>query len=244
LAKAQDQVRALQKEKDLLQVRLEQEQAKIAKLGDPAVLEQEKKLVDDIKQRLARQVQLAEALQQENATLKMQVAQLRSTAPVPKDKANEQLQVVRSMISILQATNIALRSEQIILETRLAELSKTAVPKTALEAVERERDELRKQLAGQKPTTPAAGPSGMTVEELERQLQIARARLEAFEAKAIPYTPEELALFKQPDKKIDVAEIKPVKKPVELPAGAGPLIAEAERAVQAGRDLPRRLPPG
>jgi tetratricopeptide (TPR) repeat protein len=75
----------------------------------------------------------------------------------------------------------------------------------------------------------------MTAEELDRQLKIARARLEAFEAKAIPYTPEELALFKQPDKKIEVTAVKPVKRPSEIPAGAGQLVAEAQRALDGGR---------
>jgi len=75
----------------------------------------------------------------------------------------------------------------------------------------------------------------MSADELERQLKIASARLEAFEAKAIPYTPEEQALFKQPDKKIEVASVKPAKKPSELPPGAGPLVFDAQRALDAGR---------
>src|SRR5439155_24087306 len=61
------------------------------------------------------------------------------------------------------------------------------------------------------------------------------ARLEAFEAKAIPYTEEEKAAFKAPDKKIEIAEAKREQKPMELPTGAGPLVAEAERAFEAGR---------
>jgi Tfp pilus assembly protein PilF len=242
LAKAQEDIRALQKDKDALQVQLNQAQAKLA---DLAAFEQEKKLVDDIKQRLLRQVQLTEALQQENATLKTQVEDLRSKAPLPKDKANEQLQITRAMLSILQATNIALRSQQIVLEARMVELSKNAVPRTELEAVEKERNELRKQLASQKLEPPKdvtpnnnssnSSTNSMPTEELERQLQIARARLEAFEAQKIPYTPEELALFKKADKKIEVDVKPPAKKPMELPAGAGPLVGRAERAAERGR---------
>src|SRR5256886_3355790 len=123
LAKAEEQLRALQKEKDLLQVRLEQEQAKAAKIPDPAVIEQERQLVAELQQKLARQTDLASALQQENATLKLRIADLKYPAVLPSNKASEQLEIAKMTISSLQATNIALRSEQMVLEARLAELS-------------------------------------------------------------------------------------------------------------------------
>ena len=233
LAKAEEQVRALQKERDLLQVRLQEEQAKAAKIPDPAVLEQERQLVAELQTKLARQTELAAALQQENTTLKLRIGDLKYPAVLPSNKASEQLEIAKTTISALQATNIALRTERIVLEARLSELSKSFVSKSAVEKLEQERDDLRKQLtAAQKASSVSSG--GMTADELERQLKIAHARLEAFEAKAIPYTPEEQALFKQPDKKIEVASVKPAKKQ-ELPAGAGPLIFEAQRALDNGR---------
>lgn len=231
LAKAEEQIRALQKEKDLLQVRLEQEQAKATKIVDPAVLEQERTLLSDIKKRLASQLELASALQEENATLKQQVADLQMTAPLPSNKAAKQLEIARTMIASLQATNIALRSGQIILETRLADAAKNAAPNGLVEKLQRERDDLRNQLEAALKGQPRPG-AGTNDVELDRQLKIARARLEAFEAKAIPYTPEELAVFKQPDKKIAVAAVKPKQ---EAPSGAGALVAEAQRAVDSGR---------
>jgi predicted Zn-dependent protease len=77
-------------------------------------------------------------------------------------------------------------------------------------------------------------------------LEALRAKVQLFEAKAAPYTTEELALFKQPFPKettletakpaIAAASTGPVsKKRDELPPGTGPLIAAAERAVDAGR---------
>ena len=138
LAKAEDQIRALQKEKDLLQLRLEQEQAKAAKIPDPAVLEQERQLVAELKQKLARQTELAAALQQENATLKLRIEDLKYPAALPSNKASEQLEIAKTTISALQATNIALRSEQIILEARMGELSKNFVSKSVVEKLERE----------------------------------------------------------------------------------------------------------
>ena len=215
-------------------MRLEQEQAKAAKIPDPAVIEQERQLVAELQQKLVRQTELASALQQENATLKLRIADLKYPAVLPSNKASEQLEIAKMTISSLQATNIALRSEQMVLEARLAELSKSFVPKATVEKLQQEREDLRKQLAlAQKSSGVSSG--GMSADELERQLKIARARLEAFEAKAIPYTPEEQALFKQPDKKIEVASVKPAKKPSELPPGAGPLVFDAQRALDAGR---------
>jgi tetratricopeptide (TPR) repeat protein len=235
LAKAEEQIRALQKEKDLLQVRLDQEQGKSGRMAiDPAVLEQERQLVADIKQKLVRQTELAAALQEENTTLKLRVEDLKYPATLPANKASEQLEIAKSTISALQAANIALRTEQIVLETRLAALAKGDARNSLVEKLERERDDLRAQLE-QKKSVSVASSSGLNAEELDRQLKIARARLEAFEAKAIPYTPEELALFKQPDQKIDVTAVKPVKRPSEVPAGAGQLVAEAQRALEGGR---------
>ena len=66
--------------------------------------------------------------------------------------------------------------------------------------------------------------------------QSARARVEAYEAKAVPYTPEEQAVFKQPPPRESAADPTPAKKKaLELPAGAGPLIAQAQRAIDSGR---------
>jgi tetratricopeptide (TPR) repeat protein len=162
------------------------------------------------------------------------MADLKYPAVLPANKASEQLEIAKSLVAALQATNVALRSETIVLATRLLELSRNVVPKSDLDKLTLENQELRKKLdAAQKGGSTTAG--GMSAEQLEQQLKVARARLEAFEAKAVPYTPEELALFKQPDKKIEVTAVKPAKKPNEIPAGAGPLIFEAQRALDNGR---------
>jgi len=52
----------------------------------------------------------------------------------------------------------------------------------------------------------------------------------------VPYSPEELALFKQGDTNVVLAVFNAEKKTVgEFPPGAGPLIADAERARTSGR---------
>ena len=66
-------------------------------------------------------------------------------------------------------------------------------------------------------------------------MAILRARLEVFEARAVPYTPEELALFKHPTPALTVADAKSGKKSVrELPAGSATLVAQAEKYFSSG----------
>jgi len=245
LAKAEDQIRSLQKEKDVLQVQLEQEKSKASKGPDPALLEQERKLVADLQERLKRQTDLAIALHEENRTLKLRVEDLKYPATLPANKASEQLEIAKNLISSLQATNVALRSEQIVLATKFAELSRSFVPRAQVDQLARENEELRTKLQVAQKSGGTSAPGSLsraateenrrtTTEQLDEQLKIARARLEALEAKAIPYTPEELALFKAPDKNIEPAT-KPLKKQHEPPTGAGGLVFEAQRALDNGR---------
>ena len=57
-----------------------------------------------------------------------------------------------------------------------------------------------------------------------------RARLEVYEARQVPYTVEELALFKQPEAKPVLADRKGGQKSVkELPPGTVALVAEAHK---------------
>jgi len=71
------------------------------------------------------------------------------------------------------------------------------------------------------------------VDELAEQLETLRARLDIYESKPAPYTPEELALFKKPEPLVSDphANEKSVK---ELPAGTVELVAGAQRDFSAG----------
>jgi Flp pilus assembly protein TadD len=67
---------------------------------------------------------------------------------------------------------------------------------------------------------------------MENDLANLRARLEVFEAKPVPYSTEELALFRTPGTKLAKAEApaSTTRKSVkELPAGSAALVAEAQR---------------
>ncbi len=65
------------------------------------------------------------------------------------------------------------------------------------------------------------------IAELTDEVNVLRARLAVDEARAVPYTPEELALFKQPAP--PVANPNAEKKSIrELPGGTATLVAEAQ----------------
>jgi hypothetical protein len=236
LAKAQQGLMELQKERDLLKTSLEEAKSKKGEEMASA-LEQERKILEDARQQLAQQIELVTALRKENEALQGQIVSLKASMP-SADLAAE-LQVAKTTIAALQATNVALLTENFWLQGQVAEAGKEVVPRN-LKELERERDELRKRLeAAQRQLARRKGERAE-----DSQLQGALARLEVYEAKPVPYSPEELALFKQPDVKVTISDAPPArKKPRELPPGAGPLMAEAQRAMEAGRfdDAARKL---
>src|SRR5262249_46504231 len=98
--------------------------------------------------------------------------------------------------------------------------------------LERERDDLQKKLEAA--NRELYGKKGVAmasrVLEMENEMAVLRARLEVFEARAVPYTAEELALFKKPDPKLAAADPRAGKKSVrELPPGSAMLVADAQR---------------
>ena len=208
LTKAEEKIRELQKERDLLKTTLEKQ----SPAPNATALDQERQLVADIKTRLNAEIEKNATLSMENNQLKQQL-----TSVVAGGKGgSKELQVARSMIAALQATNTALRSELIVLQSRMAD-----TPKTSLASSE--------------------APN----EDLQKQLEAARARLQMYEAAPIPYSAEELAFFKQPPMKVAVSDLgnnsaadgsgQPHRKQREVPPGAGALLAEAQRAAETGR---------
>ncbi len=229
LAKAEEKIKGLQKERDLLKISLDLEQIKISKLMDPVILEEEKRILAEAKIKIAQQAEQMAAMQRENEGLKKELTETKKglmTPPVPAELA-EQLALARATVAALQATNIALRTERILLEERLAEMAKTV----------QERDDLKRKLeAASKEPGKKGNTTDTLPDNLQKQLELARARLEVYESKPVAYTVDELALFKQPEIKSAAPDANPIKRRAsELPAGAGPLIAEAQRAIDGGR---------
>jgi tetratricopeptide (TPR) repeat protein len=185
------------------------------------------------------------ALREENQFLKRQLADLKAgPANGRTDDTARQLAQAQAQVASLESDKEMLRLEKIALENRVRQLTSGTVPSAATPTVSRpedtlrireltdERDALQKKLEaaireqfGRKGKEPAAH-----VEELESQVATLRGRLEVFEARQVPYTAEELALFQQPPPRL--AEQQPKTGPTsvkDLPAGTVALVADAQR---------------
>ena len=167
---------------------------------------------------LSADAEAAAALRAENQLLKKQVADLKA-APPPASKTEEasrQLAQAQAQIAALQSDKDMLRLEKTALENRVKQLSAPPVahakppapaktPDAArIKQLERERDGLQKQLAAaNKELYSRKGKAAAARKaEIESQLATLRGRLEVLEARQVPYTAEELALFKQPETKL------------------------------------------
>jgi tetratricopeptide (TPR) repeat protein len=287
IARAEDRARHLEKETDLLRVRL-----KLATNAAAARPDLEKS-VEELRRSVAEQAGIAATLRAENETLKMR----RAEAPPPAESAadlrarlatqSDAAAVLRAEIDHLKAREQStakrqedaardwkkklaaesdalekLRAEHEALLKRekeragkrtssdqeAADLKKKLDAQTAkLAALQSENDRLKKRQPPAAPP-PAIAPAEMPP-DAARELETLRARLAVLEARPLPYTRDELALLSKPPPKPPPAEsltvstttpaaTGPVKKSRrEIPAGAGPLVAAAERAF-AQRNYP------
>jgi tetratricopeptide (TPR) repeat protein len=273
LAKAEERIKLLQKERDLLAASLEQARTQSSAPAGTA---------SDKEKQLGTQSDATHVLRKQNEDLQRQlldaVGKLQQAGATTSSLP--QVRELKEQVAMLQASNRVLQSEQIAMENKLLDWvrryganttvrekqweSQLAAAYADAAAAKKERDELIQKLNAATPglsQRSPAQPSPVPNAELEQQLAALRAKVQTFEAKSTPYTTEELAFFKQPPPKESAVETnKPMiatfavdtnkptfaaaavvskppteKKRDELPPGAGPLIAAAERAVDAGR---------
>jgi Tfp pilus assembly protein PilF len=195
------------------------------------------------------------ALRAENQLLKKQLADLKAAPPAAAKTGDERRQLARAQaqIAALQSDKEILRLEKIGLENRVKQLSAPAVVATVvsplakpedanrIKKLQQERDDLRKQLGAA--TKELNGRKGKVAAarlvEMESQVATLRARLEVFEARQVPYTAEELALFRKPETTLARTDSPTGRTSVkELPPGTVALVAEAQRYFSA-RQLDR-----
>ncbi len=157
---------------------------------------------------LAKAEQRIRSLEKENDLLKVRLRNAASPAPVPGESITE----LKQKISEQAETVVALRAEN--------------------EVLKRQRD------AGAFP--PPGTQAGIEQAQLLSSL---RARIAVLEAKPVPYTAEELALMSKPatvstPNALAAAtqtptQTTPAKVSKQIPPGAGPLVAAAEKAFAA-----------
>lgn len=312
LARAEERIQSLQKQNDLLQVRLDQEKTKAAVPVDTQSLERARKDLADTNQKLSRETERANslelerkalqtrleglvpqgwnaaniektrqqleaaqaqltdqkkmterlgaerdalqsrvktltadaeaavALRAENELLKKQLTEAKQTSATKASGTANELAQAQAQVAALQSDKELLRLEKVALESRVKQLQagapsvSTPAPAGAVpdrvQQLERERDELQKKLAAANQQL-AAAPAASTAnrrQEVEKELAALRLRLEVLEARKVPYTAEELALFKQAPAKLAAAGTG-ARSLNELPAGSASLVAEAQQ---------------
>lgn len=228
LQKAESQINALQKERDLLKVALEQEQAKVAKAADKSGLE---------------------TAQKEIASLRAQLAAAAAPGAASAAAAEHELAAARESA---RTNSLAVTALQVALkdmrEERDAVLARAVAASTRNEAgnskdaekrikeLEKEREDLSRRLSAANRELAEAKSKGSPNRDENSRIAVLRARLEALEARKIPYTPEELAAMKPGTANPrPVPESRKEAKRKELPAGAGIIIQDAQRAFAAKR---------
>jgi Flp pilus assembly protein TadD len=273
LHKAEERIAQLQKERDLLNVSLEQLRQQVATVPPPAA-ERDRKALEEARQELSAQTAAAAELRRQNEDLQKQLAAAVRTRPTGlKGDGDAELRQLRDSAIMLQASNRVLQAELTDMERRMLDWVRTqrsaaqaretapaptpdaearlAEARREVEAARAERDALAARL---KEPAPAADRDAR-----RQELAALQARVQALEAKAVPYTAEELALFQAPTPRSrpdtnppPVATVTLTntgsasapaapaasaaeKKRDTLPPGAGPLVAAAERAIDAGR---------
>ena len=191
------------------------------------------------------------ALREENALLKKQLADLKPAATNLAEAArlNAELDGARKQIAALQSAAEVGFLEKAALENRVRQLQIAAVnsapvappPNQAenearIRALTQERNDLLAKLgeANQELYGRRKQDAAARINVLTDEVDALRARLAVDEAQVIPYTPEELALFKQPAPQLASpdAEKKSIK---ELPGGSAQLVAEAQHYFSAGQ---------
>jgi tetratricopeptide (TPR) repeat protein len=253
LAAAESRIRELEKERDLLAITLEQKQFGPLPTATPELLAQESRILEAVQRELAEQRQINKDLALENESLKLQVSSLKigtPVSPLPDSDLARQYSDAQATIESLRTTNVALRTDQILLEMRLADLTKAALNTASQDRVQTLESELRhtrsdfqtlkkdyakleSQLASARRRSEKGDPA-----TLANDLTQAQVRLAVFEEQAVPYTPEELALVNHPPTlqlSTTNAPVLPPQKAFELPPGAGPLWAQADRAIERGQ---------
>lgn len=192
---------------------------------------------------LEAEVAKADALRAENELLRRQVSELRAASSTNNSSAQlfARLTAAEAQIAALQSERDILRLERAALESRVVALmAGKGVPgrdARRVSELERQVEDLQRQLveSNRELTRRADAKSAERTDALAAQLSALRARMDILEARPVPYSAEELALFRQaaPQLATDAAPRKGAAIP-RPPAGSTALVAEAQRAFVRG----------
>lgn len=192
--------------------------------------------LEKLQQALATERWRADNFKTEKELLEKRVAELTAAAPAAAPApppaaapANVSTNRTREPAPGSKQEKVLARRQREADQARIRQLERDRDELTKrLRVLSRQLEDLRRQTANTGPTTTSD------------QLAILRARLEAYESRAVPYTPEELALMQQTagvtGAPPNTAEIKDSRRALrQIPAGAATLVSEGQRAFQLRR---------
>lgn len=227
-----------------------------ARLGEQKVANErlvaEKTALQEQLGKAAGGLEITAALRAENELLKRQLGEAKAAATATENEksatAAKKLAEAEARIATMASDAEVLRLEKVALEARLKNAPATTVVKSAIvppdsaaaqiKELERQRDELYKILErrDQESQDNRGKELKIKVEQLTREVATLKSRVEVFEARAIPYSAEELALFQQSKpkpapmpEKIESKTADGRKTVKELPQGTVALVAQAEK---------------
>jgi tetratricopeptide (TPR) repeat protein len=242
LDKAKEKMIALQKEKDLLAVALQQADTAKPQIVSSPDADKTARQLAEANQALA---DLKARANEETAAAQVEMTQLRTALAEAQKKIAAN--ATEGSAKDLAAERDQLREDLAARTKDLADAEShrdqnVAELRTQLAEAERQRDEWKAKLAAA--PAPAPAPAPPPTDAAAEQL---RARLAVLEAQAVPYTPEELAVLKKtpPSPPAQVPAPPAERKHVvhsmkDLPPGAGALMREAQRA-EAERDYKKAV---
>ncbi|MDR3460339.1 MAG: tetratricopeptide repeat protein [Verrucomicrobiae bacterium] len=259
LAAAQQQLRELTKQNDLLkaaqagrtETKVEtvvvEDTNKISQLqlqlvdGMKKLTEEQKRAEALIAENLALQKNLThgsspsaatEVLQSENERLRSQLAALQAANnnAAAADELATRLKDARTQITTLQSAATLASLEKAALENKVRKLSTQLAESAAnfegkINDLTEQRADLLKKLdqVNTKNSRTKLADTSAQMAALNQEVETLRARIAVDESKPVPYSADELALFKQ-----STPGIEPIKRSItELPAGTAQLVASA-----------------
>jgi tetratricopeptide (TPR) repeat protein len=231
LVKAQEQIRSLMKENDLLKASLAQAKTRtniVTIVAESDSLKQAQAALVSANRKLSAQVERADRLELENLALESRVQTLLASpdalAALRAENALLKKQISDLKLAAAKTPNIT-RMEDDMKQARL----QVAMLQSEAQIRELEKAALENRLR-QSQLAAVAKPA--PVAKLNEEIKTLRGRIAVDEAHAVPFTAEELALFQAP------TPVARKKVSTEMPAGSAALAAQAQ-SFFAARDFGR-----
>jgi cytochrome c-type biogenesis protein CcmH/NrfG len=175
-----------------------------------------------------------EILQSENDRLRSQLAAVQAATQnaAAADELAARLKEARSQIVDLQSAATLSALEKAALENKVRKLSSQLAETAAnfdarINDLTEQRADLLKKLdqANARSSRTKLSDAAAQMAALNQEVATLQARIDVDESKPVPYTPDELALFKATS-----TGIEPIKRSIaELPAGTAQLVASAQQ---------------